>query len=77
MGDTKLSAILAAARSKAAGADPALVWPLPAGVPNRHGAISAQLSSYSRYKLWADKMRSAWRQDDEEVVEETEAPPVR
>ena len=75
MGDNKLSAASAPAGSKAGGKDLPFAWPARAGAPNRHGAIARQLSTYSHYKLWADKMRNAWRKDDEDAA--AAAPPGR
>ena len=77
MGETKLSTIPASVRPKAGSSETALVWPLPAGAPNRHGAISEQLSSYSRYKMWVDKMRNAWRKEEEDDEDTAEVPRLR
>jgi hypothetical protein len=72
MGDIKLSALPGPARTKAAAGEPPAVWPARAAVPDRHGAISRQLFSYSHYKSWSDRMRTTWEKDaDEPVTEET------
>lgn len=75
MGDSKLSDIPPSGRPKTAGVEPPVVWPARAAMPNRHAAISRQLFSYTHYKVWADKMRIAWQ--DEEVAAEEEVTPTR
>jgi hypothetical protein len=42
------------------------VLPVPADAHSRHAAISGQLFTYSRYKTWAEKVKTAW---DAEVAE--------
>ena len=43
------------------------------GPVSRHGAISRDLTKYSNYKTWADKVRTAWRSESGE--EPAEPPP--
>jgi hypothetical protein len=33
---------------------------------SRHGTISRELTKYSNYKSWADKVRTAWRVENGE-----------
>lgn len=75
MGDSKLSPATRPDRPETAAGDPPLVWPVRGPAPNRHGAISRQLFSYSHYKKWADRMRNSWQDDDEATADE--APSVR
>jgi len=43
------------------------------GPVSRHGAISRELTKYSNYKSWADKVRIAWRNENGE--DPAESPP--
>ena len=74
MGDAKLSAASRLPRPLPEGGDPPLLWPGRGAAPNRHGAISRQLFTYSHYKTWAEKMRNAWKKEDD-VAESV--PPAR
>jgi hypothetical protein len=47
-------------RLRAAGAEPAAVWPAVGDAQSRHGAIARKLNTYSNYKSWAEKMRASW-----------------
>jgi len=70
MGDSKLPG-----RPKLVAGEPPMIWPARGPAPNRHGAISRQLFSYSHYKSWSDRMRNAWQKDEEAAAQGT--PPVR
>jgi hypothetical protein len=48
------------------GSEPAPRAPRRAGVASRHGAISRELTKYSNYKTWAEKVRSAFAPDADE-----------
>jgi len=74
MGDSKLSAASRPVRPRLDGVDPPLLWPARGPAPNRHGAISRQLFTYSHYKTWAEKMRNSWKKEDD-VAESV--PPAR
>jgi len=37
---------------------------------SRHGTISRELMKYSNYKSWAEKVRSAWRSENDEKPED-------
>ena len=58
MSDIKLSAGAAGGRT---GGDAVPRAPRRNTFASRHGAISRQLTKYSNYKTWADKVRTAWR----------------
>jgi hypothetical protein len=66
MGDNKLSAPPPFSRPPGTGADAPRPWPPRDSASSRHGAISRQLFTYTHYKSWADRMRSSWKQEDEE-----------
>lgn len=76
MGDTKNIPAPVPARPVAAGPASARSWSAQDGAPDRHGAISRQLFSYSHYKSWADKMRTTWKKDDESTAA-PQPPPSR
>jgi hypothetical protein len=40
--------------------EPAPAWPVRPDAQSRHAAISSQLFTYSRYKSWAEKAKTAW-----------------
>jgi len=40
--------------------EPAPPWPPRPDAQSRHAAISGQLYTYSRYKSWAEKAKTAW-----------------
>ncbi len=67
MSDFKLSASVADGPAGRADAAPGAPRP-PRRVAavSRHGAISRELTKYSNYKSWADKVRIAWRADNGE-----------
>ncbi len=68
MGDTKLSLKPATARPLPAVAETAAAWPAVGGAQSRHGAIERQVFTYSHYKNWAEKMRNAWKKEDQEAA---------
>ncbi len=70
MSDYKLSAGSAPAGADGTGEAPVRP-PRRTATPNRHGAIARQLFTYTNYKNWADKVRTAW--DREEQDDETPA----
>jgi hypothetical protein len=37
---------------------------------SRHGTISRELTKYSNYKSWAEKVRTAWRSENDEKPED-------
>ena len=76
MGDNKLSATPPPGGRPGPGADAPRAWPPREGASSRHGAISRQLFTYSHYKSWAERMRSNWKQEEEEQEPGT-ATPVR
>ena len=70
MTDIKLSASAGDGRTDRGGADAPPRVPRRGAVVSRHGAISRELTKYSNYKSWADKVRAAWRSENgEEPVE--------
>ena len=73
MTDIKLSASSGDGRTDRGGADVPPRVPRRGAVVSRHGTISRELTKYSNYKSWADKVRSAWRSENGE--EPTESPP--
>ena len=74
MGDTKLTAAPDPDPDKPADDDPAVAWPVPEPVPDRHGAISRKLFSYSNYKSWAEKMRVTWEEEEDVAGEISRVP---
>ncbi|MGH8252201.1 MAG: hypothetical protein ACREVI_16165 [Steroidobacteraceae bacterium] len=44
-------------------AEPAPRLPRRSAATSRHGAISRELTKYSSYKIWADKVRGAFAAD--------------
>ena len=58
MGDQKTP--VAPVGPRTAGAKASARWPDAGEPPSRHGAIARQLSTYSSYKSWAEKMRASW-----------------
>lgn len=71
MTDIKLSASAGDGRTERGGTDTPRV-PRRGAVVSRHGTISRELTKYSNYKTWADKVRSAWRTEN---GEDPEPPP--
>ena len=70
MTDIKLSASAADGRTDRGGPDAPPRVPRRGAVVSRHGTISRELTKYSNYKSWADKVRSSWRSENgEEPVE--------
>ena len=70
MTDIKLSAGAGDGRTDRGGADTPPRVPRRGAAVSRHGTISRELTKYSNYKSWADKVRSAWRiENGEEPVE--------
>ncbi len=74
MGDNKLSATPPPGGRPGTGADAPRTWPPREGASSRHGAISRQLFTYSHYKSWAERMRSNWKQEEEEQEPGTATP---
>lgn len=66
MSDIKLSS--GSGRTDRAGTETPVRAPRRAAAVSRHGTISRELTKYSNYKSWADKVRTAWR------IENGEAP---
>lgn len=64
MTDIKLSA--ADSRADRTGSEPAPRLPRRGAVVSRHGAISRELTKYSNYKTWAEKVRGAFAVDPDE-----------
>jgi hypothetical protein len=62
--DIKLSA--GDTRSDRTGSEPAPRLPRRGAVVSRHGAISRELTKYSNYKNWADKVRGVFAADADE-----------
>ncbi|MSQ91441.1 MAG: hypothetical protein EXR87_00700 [Gammaproteobacteria bacterium] len=70
MTDIKLSAGAGDGRTDRGGTDVPPRVPRRGAAVSRHGTISRELTKYSNYKTWADKVRTAWRKEDgEEPVE--------
>jgi len=68
--DIKLSASAGDGRTDRGGPDAPPRVPRRGAVVSRHGTISRELMKYSNYKSWADKVRTAWRNESgEEPVE--------
>jgi hypothetical protein len=66
--DIKLSA--GDGRTDRGGTDVPARMPRRGAAVSRHGTISRELTKYSNYKSWADKVRTAWRSENgEEPVE--------
>ena len=66
MTDIKLSASAGDGRTDRDGPIAAPRVPRRGAVVSRHGTISRELTKYSNYKSWADKVRSAWRAENGE-----------
>lgn len=66
MTDIKLSASAGDGRTDRGGAGTPPRVPRRGAAVSRHGTISRELTKYSNYKSWADKVRSAWRAEDGE-----------
>ena len=66
MTDIKLSASTGDGRTDRGGPDTPPRVPRRGAAVSRHGTISRELTKYSNYKSWADKVRSAWRAEDGE-----------
>jgi hypothetical protein len=66
MGDNKLSLTATPVRPRPAGAEAAVAWSAVGGAPSRHGAIARQVSTYTHYKNWAEKMRNTWQKEEPE-----------
>jgi hypothetical protein len=62
--DIKLSA--GDNRADRTGSEPAPRLPRRGAVVSRHGAISRELTKYSNYKSWAEKVRGAFAADADE-----------
>ena len=73
MTDIKLSAGAGDGRTDRGGTNAPLRVPRRGAPVSRHGAISLELTKYSNYKSWADKVRTAWRSENGE--EPAEPPP--
>ena len=72
MTDIKLSASSSDGRTDRGGTDAPPRAPRRGAVVSRHGTISRDLTKYSNYKSWADKVRTAWRSESgEEPAEPT------
>jgi len=68
--DIKLSAGAGDGRTDRGGTDAPPREPRRGAVVSRHGTISRELTKYSNYKIWADKVRTAWRNENgDEPVE--------
>lgn len=70
MTEIKLSAGVVDGRADRGGAEAPLRVPRRNGAVSRHGAISRELTKYSNYKLWADKVRTSWRSESGEMPPE-------
>ena len=66
MTEIKLSASAGDGRPDRGGAEPPPRVPRRGAVVSRHGTISRELTKYSNYKSWADKVRAAWRSENGE-----------
>ena len=66
MTDIKLSASAGDGRTDHGGTETPPRVPRRGAVVSRHGTISRDLTKYSNYKTWADKVRTAWRKEDGE-----------
>ena len=66
MTDIKLSAGAGDGRTDRGGADTPPRVPRRGAAVSRHGTISRELTKYSNYKTWADKVRTAWRNENGE-----------
>jgi len=73
MDDTKLSTLPGPERHAPEAAEPS--WPARGGTSRRHGAISRQLFTYSHYKSWAERMRTAWQKDEEQAEDDAHLHP--
>ncbi len=72
MTEIKLSASAGDGRADRGGTEAAPRVPRRGAVVSRHGTISRELTKYSSYKSWADKVRTAWRiENGEEPTEPT------
>ena len=70
MTDIKLSAGAGDGRTDRGGAATPPRVPRRGAAVSRHGTISRELTKYSNYKTWADKVRTAWRiENGEEPVD--------
>jgi hypothetical protein len=68
--DIKLSAGAGDGRTGRGGVDVPPRVPRRGAAVSRHGTISRELTKYANYKTWADKVRTAWRNESgEEPVE--------
>jgi hypothetical protein len=68
MDDSKLS-VLPGHRQRPEAAEGPTSWATQKAASSRHDAIARQLYSYSRYKSWAEKMRSAWQHEEEQAAD--------
>lgn len=66
MKDIKLSAGAGDSRTDRGGASVPPRVPRRGAAVSRHGTISRELMKYSNYKSWAEKVRTAWRREDDE-----------
>ena len=70
MTDFKLSASSGDGRTDRGGAEAPPRAPRRGAAVSRHGTISRELTKYSNYKSWADKVRTAWRSENGEELPE-------
>lgn len=66
MSEIKLSAGAGDGRGERSGIEPAPRLPRR-GPVSRHGAISRELTKYSNYKTWAEKVRGVFAAADDET----------
>lgn len=66
MTDIKLSAGAGDGRTDRNGVEVPVRVPRRGAAVSRHGTISRELTKYSNYKTWADKVRTAWRSENGE-----------
>ena len=50
------------------GSEPAPRVPRRGGAASRHGAIARELTKYSSYKTWVDKVRGSFAPDADETT---------
>jgi hypothetical protein len=62
--EIKLSGSAGDGRLDRGGAEAPPRVPRRGAVVSRHGTISRELTKYSNYKSWADKVRSTWRSEN-------------
>ncbi len=64
MSDPKFSGLPGGPRPEVTRLEQSGRWLMRPPVPNRHGAISRKLFTYSNYKSWAEEMKHAWDDDE-------------